>query len=269
MKKNILFVLAITALLLTSCSKEEKNVREFADNFATKVLNNDVRSIRSMIPGVERCESFSVEGYDADKVTVEKQGDAYNVQLTENRSMTVKKDEDGNLKIDATYGVVSFDPDLFDFAVRTGWIDAYMDDSTVAELLSDYEFKEFMIDRITKELRANVTASGGTSGGSSFHGFGITVKNRTNYDIPADAYKVVYRLVYWAFPEDNQTITFDGVDLPAHSSKSMSGNKRGTGMPTESSIRVEFDEEWLPILCMQIYKANGHEYEDWIEGKLN
>ena len=268
MKKNLLFVMAFMSLLLTSCSKEEKKVREFTDSFVAKVMNNDVRALRQMIPGVEKCESFALDDFDAEKVVVEKQDDGYNVKLTENSSMIVKKGEDGKLKVDATYGVVVFDPYLFDFAVRTGWIDQYMDDSTIDSLLSDYEFKDFMVDRITDELCTKVTAAGGAAGGSSMNGIGVTVHNKTNYDIPGDAYKVIYRTIYWAFPEDNQTITFDGVDLPARSSKSISGTKRGVGMATETSIRLQYDEEWLPTLCLQIYKANGHEYKDWKNGKL-
>ena len=268
MKKSLLLLTALMALMLVSCDNKEKKVREFATNFATKVLDNDVRQLRMMIPGVDRVDSFSLDGYAADKIVIEKQDDGYNVKLTDNRSMVVKEDEQGNLKVDATFGIVSFDPDLFDFAVRTGWIDQYMDDATIADLLADYEFKEFMVDRITKELRSKVTVTGGAAGGSSFHGIGVTVHNRTDYDIPGDAYKVLYRTIYWAFPEDNQTITFEGVDLPARSSKSMSGSKRGVGEATETSIRLQFDEEWLPTLCLQIYKANGHEYEDWKKGNL-
>ena len=237
MKKSLLLLTALMALVLVSCDNKEKKVREFATNFATKVLDNDVRQLRMMIPGVDRVDSFSLDGYAADKVVIEKQDDGYNVKLTDNRSMVVKEDEQGNLKVDATFGIVSFDPDLFDFAVRTGWIDQYMDDATIADLLADYEFKEFMVDRITKELR------------------GV-------------ALSVPFTLLYWAFPEDNQTITFEGVDLPARSTKSMSGSKRGVGEATETSIRLQFDEEWLPTLCLQIYKANGHEYEDWKKGNL-
>lgn len=269
MKKSILLLSALTALLLVSCNNEEKKVREFSANFADKVLDNDVRQLRLMIPGAERCDTFSLENYSPENITVEKQDDGYNVTLSDNRSMIVKKEPNGKLNIEATFGIMSFDPDLLDFAVRTGWIDPYMDDATIAELLEDYEFKEFMIDRITKELRSKVTVTGGAAGGSSFHGIGVTVHNRTDYDIPGDAYKVYYRTIYWAFPEDNQTITFDGVDLPARSNKSISGRKRGVGEATETSIRLQFDEEWLPTLCLQIYKAKGHEYEDWKSGKLN
>ena len=93
MKKSLLLLTALMALMLVSCDNKEKKVREFATNFATKVLDNDVRQLRMMIPGVDRVDSFSLDGYAADKIVIEKQDDGYNVKLTDNRSMVVKEDE--------------------------------------------------------------------------------------------------------------------------------------------------------------------------------
>ena len=146
MKKSILLLSALTALLLVSCNNEEKKVREFSANFADKVLDNDVRQLRLMIPGAERCDTFSLENYSPENITVEKQDDGYHVNFSDNRFIIVNKDAKGKFTVVSTYGIVVFDPDLYDFAVRTGWISKYMDDATVASLLSDYEFSDFMID---------------------------------------------------------------------------------------------------------------------------
>lgn len=268
MKKIYFLLFAVTVSLFTSCKREESKVRAFVDDFANKVIENDVRSLHKMILGVEECEDFALENYSASNVVIEKQDDGYHVNFSDDRFIIVNKDAKGKFTVESTYGIVVFDPDLYDFAVRTGWISKYMDDATVASLLSDYEFRDFMIDRITEDLRTKITVSGGHAGGASMKNIIVNVNNDTDYNIPAEAYKVLYSVSYWAFPEDNETITFEGVDLPAHGTKTISGHKRAEGLATDTHIRLQWDEDCLPNLCMIVYKANGHEYKDWKKGKL-
>lgn len=262
----------LAALLLTSCDKEEKKVRDFALDFASKVQMNDVRDIRRLYPSAELCDSFALD-YVADSMKLEKEQDGYVVRFTDDRSMFVTLDEKGRISVDASYGVFAFDPDLIGFALRTGWIDQYMDDATIAVCLKDHEFLDFMTDRFIRELKQKVSASQtgyfgqGFADRSSFKSIVGSVRNRTDYDIPGEAYKVVYRAIYWAFPEDNQTSVFDGQDIPAGGTVGIRGTKRGTGEPTESSISVRFDEDILPRLCLQLYKGNGHDYEDFKKGE--
>lgn len=262
------FIAALTAFLLTACNKEEKKVRDFALDFASKAQLNDVRDIRRMYPAAEICDSFALD-YLADSVKLEKEQDGYIVRFNDDRSVLVRLDEEGHMSVDASYGVFAFDPDLIGFALRTGWIDQYMDDATIAVCLKDHEFLDSITDSFIHELKQKVRASQTGYFGQSFADRSSlksvvgSVSNRTDYDIPAEAYKVYYRLVYWAFPEDNQTLVFDGQDIPAHSTVGIRGTKRGVGEPTESSISVRFDEELLPRLCLQLYKGNGHDYEDF------
>ena len=261
-------IVAMVALVLASCNKEEKKVMDFALDFASKVQTNDVRDIRRMYAAAELCDSFALD-YQADSIRLEKEQDGYIVRFTDDRSMLVTLDDKGHMAVEASYGVFAFDPDLIGFALRTGWIDPYMDDATIAVCLKDHEFLDFITDRFTRELKQKVTASQTGFFGQSFADRSSLksivggVRNRTDYDIPGEAYKVVYRAIYWAFPEDNQTSTFDGQDIPAGGSVGIRGTKRGVGEPTESSISVRFDEKLLPRLCLQLYKGNGHDYEDF------
>ena len=273
-RKNLsVGILAFTALMLASCNKEEQKVRDFALGFAEKVQLNDVRDLRRIYPAAELCDSFALD-FIADSMKLEKEQDGYVVRFTDDRSMFVTLDEKGHMTVDASYGVFAFDPDLIGFAQRTGWIDQYMDDATIAVCLKDHEFLDFMTERFVRELKQKVSASQTSYFGQSFADRSSLksivggVRNRTDYDIPGDAYKVIYRAIYWAFPGDNQVSVFDGQDIPAGGSVGIRGTKRGTGEPTESSLSIRFDEEKLPRLCLQLYKGNGHDYEDFKAGKL-
>lgn len=269
MKKIYFLMMAFMALVFSSCRDNEKRVREFTNDFVKKVMNEDVRSLHRMIPGLMNCESFGLDDYDPDKVVFEKQHDGYHVQLSEQSSMDVKIGSHGTISILSTHGVAVFDCDLYDFAVRTGWIDPSMNDATIDSMLSENEFRDYMIEHIIRELRSKITVMGGETGGATLKDIAVTVQNNTEYNIPGEAYNVVYRTEYDAFPQDNETITFEGEDLPAFSNIIMSGSKRSVGKATRIGISLQFNEECLHNLCMLLYKANGHEYQDWKNGKLN
>ena len=242
MKKILFLALTLVAIGLTSCSNEEKEVKKFVDDYAPQ---------------------YASSGFE-----LEKDGDAYVATFDEDRRIIIVKNKDGEWECEKAYGLQQFDPDLLGFAQRTGWVERKMDDATIAKRLDNKEFLDIMTKRFVKELQSKVTASMGGGSLYSFHDISATVNNRTDYDIPADAYKVVFRFTFWAFPEDNETKALDGVDLPAHGSKSVKGTKRGTGEPTGQSVRVKFDEEKLPELCLKIYNGTGHEYADYIAGTL-
>lgn len=268
MKKSGLLLSAIVAILFSSCLNEKGKVNEYVNDFVTKVQAGDVRSLHKMMPDLQHCDEFDIADYDADNVVIQKKDKSYHVRLSDNCSMVVLSNKRGELHIDKTYGVAVFDADLYNFALRTGWISQDMDDATVSRLLTDTSFRDFMIGTIMDELNEKVTVSGGHTGGPTMQGIGITINNDTDYNIPEEAYVVIYNASY-ANGQEDESVTFDGEDLPAHSSKTLSGTSRGTGAPADYNIRLLFDQEWLPNLCMLIYKANGHEYADWKQGKLN
>lgn len=269
MKKIYFLMMAFMALVFSSCRDNEKRVREFTNDFVKKVMNEDVRSLHRMIPGLMNCESFGLDDYDPDKVVFEKQHDGYHVQLSEQSSMDVKIGSHGTISIVSTHGVAVFDPDLYDFAIRTGWVDSTMNDAIVDSLLSESEFRDYMIEHIIHELRNKITATGGETGGSTLRDIAVTINNETEYNIPGEAYTIVYTSEYDAFPQDNETISFYGEDLPALTTLIVNGTKRSTRMATRTSASLQFDEDCLHNLCMLLYKANGHEYQDWKNGKLN
>lgn len=242
MKKILFLALAVMALGLTSCSNEEKEVKKFVDEYAPQLASS---------------------GFD-----LEKDGDAYVATFDHDRRIIIVKNDDGEWECDKAYGLQQFDPDLLAFAQRTGWVEKKMDDASIAKRLENTEFLDIMTKRFIKELQSKVGVTMGGGSLYSFHDISATVNNRTDYDIPADAYKVVFRFTFWAFPEDNETKSIDGVDLPAHSSKSVKGRKRGTGEPTGQSVRVKFDEEKLPELCLKIYSGTGREYAEYVAGTL-
>ena len=107
-----------------------------------------------------------------------------------------------------------------------------MNDATIDSMLSENEFRDYMIEHIVRELRSKITVMGGETGGATLKDIAVTVQNNTEYNIPGEANNVVYRTEYDAFPQDNETITFEGEDLPAFSNIIMSGSKRSVGKAT-------------------------------------
>ena len=242
MKRNLLLLLTAAALTLTSCSNDEKEVKKLVESYAPSIAS---------------------AGFD-----LTKEGDDYVADFGDQRSLLITKDDDGQWQVEKSWGLQQFDAELLSFAQRTGWVERKMDDATIAKRLENTEFLDIMTKRFVADVKKNVTAAMAGGRGDSFHAIGATISNRTDYDIPGEAYKVVFRFTFWAFPEDNETKALNGVDLPAHGSKSVHGTKRGTGEPTGQSVRVQFDEEQLPALCLRLYNGTGHEYADYIAGTL-
>lgn len=267
MKKFNLLMCAASAMLFSACQNDDDQIREFVNDFADKVQTEDVRAVHKFIPSLKNCEDFAIEEYNPDAVLIEKKANIYYVQFSEFCSIIVRKEAHKPFRIVASFGIAVFDPDLYNFALRTGWINKDMDDSTVNKLLSETEFRDVMIERISNELRSNVTVTGGLSGGATLQGIAVNVTNDTEYNIPAEAYQVLCDVTYDNETKDKETVTLEGEDLPSQSTKTLSGNTTGTDPVANTNIRLVFDPEWLPNLCMLIYKANGHEYTDWKEGK--
>ena len=256
-------------ILLSSCCNEKDKVNEYVNDFVTTIQEGDVRAIHRMIPGLRHCEEFEIQDYNADSIVIQKQADGYHVHFSDHCSVVVLRDKSGKLSIGKTYGLAVFDADLYDFALRTGWISRDMDDAAICEHLAETAFRNYMIARISEDLLDNVTVTGGHSGGATMRGISVTVTNDTHYNIPSEAYTVLFKVMYKDNSQADEEIVFEGEDLPALSSKTMSGSSNGPGTNAETEVLLRFDPEWLPNLCMLIYKANGHEYADWKEEKLN
>ena len=263
---------AAAVLALVACNNAEKEAKDFAAEFLAKAKANDVSAVRSMYPDAVRCDSFAVD-YTTDQITMEEKDGQYTVTFGDRRTFVLAKGDDGQLRVVSSTGVFAYDTDLLDFARRTGWTDSRMNDGALAERLSDRDFLDAMVSRFADELKSKVVGgevdyfAQSYADQSSLHAVVTRVTNRTDFDIPGDVYQVAYRSVYWGFPEDNETTLLNGVDIPANGSVTIRGRKRSAGEPTESSVRVKFDEQKLLRLCLQQYKANGHEYRDYKDYK--
>ena len=106
-------------------------MNEYVNDFVTTIQEGDVRAIHRMIPGLRHCEEFEIQDYNADSIVIQKQADGYHVRFSDHCSVVVLRDKSGKLSIGKTYGLAVFDADLYDFALRTGWISRDMDDAAI------------------------------------------------------------------------------------------------------------------------------------------
>ena len=98
MKKNLLMFAAAVMLAACTGNKELETVKQFANDFATKVSNNQVDSIRALYPDAALCDSFALS-FVLDSISVEKNEETgnYHVLISDGIDFVISFMEDNQL----------------------------------------------------------------------------------------------------------------------------------------------------------------------------
>ncbi len=198
MKKTILsIVVSLSLVLFASCDKN-KEIKQFATDFAAAVQSGNKSEVTKMYPGAAAADSLNF-AFDAEKAQIEElEGGGWKVVLGEGKDViVVKNEDDGTLNIKESHGVFAVSKAQMDFATGTGLVKADMNDAKIAELLADTAFVSWVSAEFMKEFNKKFRiikvydnrydyGSDGSGGGEWF----VTVKNDGNFDVVGSDYNV-------------------------------------------------------------------------------
>ena len=153
MKKTILsIVVSLSLVLFASCDKN-KEIKQFATDFAAAVQSGNKSEVTKMYPGAAAADSLNF-AFDAEKAQIEElEGGGWKVVLGEGKDViVVKNEDDGTLNIKESHGVFAVSKAQMDFATGTGLVKADMNDAKIAELLADTAFVSWVSAEFMKEF---------------------------------------------------------------------------------------------------------------------
>lgn len=213
MKKSSLrfCLIAVSALLsMVSC---DRGLMDFADRFVAVVNYGNSAALVSMYPGAAELDIVKPIVPEPGTIGVSKAEDGHKVIHLGSISLDVRKSDAGNLEIVNSWGLLSIQDDMKDFATSTGWYDAERSDLENAAVLKDDGFKDYVKEVLKgslKHLSVNTTESDW----GEFNNYQVTtnaiVKNNSDVDIPGELYYVVMKKSYLTGEEYDSHGNFTG-----------------------------------------------------------
>lgn len=105
--KKVLSTIAILSLVLFASCDKNKEVKQFATDFAAAVQSGNKSEITKMYPGAAAADSLTFV-FDAEKAEIEELEGGYKVSLADNQYVIVTKNEaDGGKEKALVYNSVS------------------------------------------------------------------------------------------------------------------------------------------------------------------
>lgn len=203
--KNFKFIslLFLTLMCLSSCDNDKK-VREFVTQYVTAVANGDQPTIANLYPDAAKAEALTTS-LSVDSMVVTNQDSLILVDFGSGVDMKIRTGADGKMTIVESHGLFTYPANVMDFAKKTGQWKEGLNDAQQAERMADQGLVDYLYqtfnDKIKSGLRIVKTGTWGddyyegewmSAAGATF-----TIKNSTPFDIPGNAYQVVYKSGYW------------------------------------------------------------------------
>lgn len=263
MKKLALF--ACAGLLLASCSKYG-DVKQFVTDFAATVTTGDKAAIQKMYPDAALADSLAID-FQKDSLQVEENGDTFVVHLNANSSMSIVKDEEGELKIADSHGLFAYAADRMVFGLKTGWITPDMNDGEIARQFSDTTFVKYLATKTVEEIKSQFRVKGISYNYSSgqmvydkYYGgmapavlVNANVINQSEYEISGSDYQV-----YVGYSRFNQT--FPGKDMKPGETQTFTLKASPQEAMGTASVRFMLSDEEL---LAKYFTPKGGEYEEY------
>lgn len=296
MKKTILSIVVLLSLLfLTSCDKN-KEVRQFAIDFAAAVQSGNKSEITKMYPDAAKADSLSF-AFDAEKAEIETLDDgSIKIALSDDIDIILaKNDGDGNLKVKASHGVFAYPSDRLELAKKSGqWKDG-LNDIEQTERLADTLFLRWMQAKMVESMKSLVKIT--NSSVSSKHvsnyniaseeercSYTVTVANNTDQEIEGNDYTISVKETWYLWKDGWEDMSFRETKHPESSTKTLTGKPipaKGTATYTwnetfagshhfgYSNFGVQSTLNYTPKQSDFNFKYTGKEYEEYLSQKSN
>ena len=273
MKKNVL-IGALMALLLLSCSGNEKAVRDYALQFAKAVTNGDQAQIVKMYPDAALADSLALSFVeDSIKIESNEKGDSILIHYTSEIWVRALKDENDSIKIVSSKGLFAYPADQLALAKSTGQYADNFDDKGNAERMADKLFQVYLVKKVKDKIKESlkiVSTKGcdyamGEGGIMSPSGFIATIENQSDIMIEGKAYKVVFSVIDF----DTEYMR----DITTHRPLAGKDIKPGEQIPfkvsayTDSRFSANVQVQDIGNDLLASYKPIGNEYEEYLASK--
>ena len=286
MKKTFLSIIMLLSLLfLTSCDKN-KEVRQFATDFAAAVQSGNKSEIAKMYPDAAKADSLSF-AFDAERAEIETLDDgSIKITLGDGKDIVlVKNDGDDGMKVKASHGVFAYPSDRLDLAKKTGQWKEGLNDVEQNERMADTLFVKYLKDIIIADLKNNVKVTQSKCTGYDMNKLqgicSVVVSNHGERPIEGDEYVVTAKL----YDQTNGMYDFE-LGRRIAGSVGYCGSRTLTGKPIpangEASYTFRYDVGAYPTdpVCtislnpkieniMDSYQSTGREYEEYLSQKAN
>lgn len=277
MKKTLtLSALCVVVTLATSCGgkSEADQVKDFALDFATKVSQNQVDSIRALYADAAKIDSFAV-AFVPDSVSVsvaetETPG-TYKVSLG-TADFTVKRADDGTMSVTGSHGLAAYPADALDFAKKTGqWKDG-LSDAEQAVRMADKDFRPYVEASFPKAFAKMLMVKGKLRVVKGLNGpavmavgtMGANVVSTCDKPIDGSDYEVVFKGQYIDFAITPTTVREPGKDIAP---------KGSVLITTEFMERLDLQSAYVNVkisndaLFNKYFTATGNEYDEYLKSK--
>ncbi len=264
--KKVLSTIAILSLVLFASCDKNKEVKQFATDFAAAVQSGNKSEITKMYPGAADADSLTFV-FDAEKAEIEELEGGYKVSLADNQYVIVTKNEaDGALSIKESHGVFAYDRGKTDFLKSLGCYDPVLTDKENAERVADTLFVKSFTEKQISNIKKNLRLSRNIN---EYKPFSVSIINGNDFDIPAGAYNLKAQVCA-------------NTDIPPGIYVKYSRNYSDKVIPKNSSVTYTFpgfesdDDYYCYALdvkiddveaLMKLYKPTGNEYNEYLEGK--
>ena len=256
----------------TSCDSD-KAARQFAEDFAAAVSNNDAAAIARMYPDAAKADSLSLD-FVADSLKISAAGDTIHFEFASGVTMTAVKDAKESIRVLSSKGLFAYDPSRLKFAKGTGWYDESLDDIVNAERLSDTLFIKFITETAVAEMKSKIKVVKSSthqdySGDPCVIKYMVVVANQNSRQIEGNMY-VVDAKIYdttrmSSYKEYISTKHLTGKPIPANGKATYTFTEYIGACPVDPvcSIRLNIKPEDI----LADYQPTGQEYDEYLAQK--
>ena len=275
MKKTLtLSALCAVVTLATSCGgkSEADQVKDFALDFAAKVSQNQVDSIRALYADAAKIDSFAV-AFVPDSVSVaetETPG-TYKVSLG-TADFTVKRADDGTMSVTGSHGLAAYPAAALDFAKKTGqWKDG-LSDAEQAVRMADKDFRPYVVASFPKAFAKMLMVKGKLRVVKGLNGpdmavvtMGANVVSTCDKPIDGSDYEVVFKGQWMNdFVITPTTEREPGKDIAPKDSVLITTEVLEYDVLQRAYVNIKISND---SLFNKYFTATGNEYDEYLKSK--
>lgn len=158
MKKNLSSAVLLFLLVFASCDKN-KEIKQFATDFAAAVQSGNKSEITKMYPGAADVDEFASDfKMDSIQINEDNMTGGYKVLLGNGNWFVVTGKDKESFKIVSSHGLFAYPKEQMSFAQETGWVTTDMNDQEMRKAFADTTFYDYLYDKTVEQLKKNVVA---------------------------------------------------------------------------------------------------------------
>ena len=281
MKKTIVYTFMGLGLLLGSCGGNKgasDEVKDYAIYFVEKIKANQLDSLNSSFPEILKADSLvDLSRVTPEGISVTETGPGFfDIQLSPDTKLTVKRSEEGRIQVMESHGVFAFPSEKMEFARNTGMLADSVSDITLQERIADEAFVEWLKDKTFENAGGSVTLTPGKKSVKwrmdaecAVVTMPVTLTNNGSSPVSGANYKILYTEEYETCSDGSSPNGFSqhsqkGVDLGPGESKSVT-----LRLPCAINIRnprIQFSAT-KESYFKDNFKPTGHEYQEYQSAK--